>query len=93
VSQPNAVVTGGVDTHKELPVTAVINDVGHLLGTESFKTTASGYGDLVQWMRGYGDLVMVGVEGTGCYGAGLTRHLAAQSIEVREVNRPNRQTR
>jgi transposase len=93
MTQPNAVVTGGVDTHKEFHVAAVINDVGRLLGTESFRTTASGYDELVQWMRGFGDLVMVGVEGTGCYGAGLTRHLAAQSIEVREVNRPNRQMR
>lgn len=89
MSQPSAVVTGGVDTHKEFPVAAVINDVGQLLGTAGFKTTASGGDDLVQWMRAFGDLVMVGVEGTGCYGAGLTRHLADQSIEVREVNRPN----
>ena len=35
----------------------------------------------------------VGVEGTGSYGAGLTRHLAAAGVEVVEVNRPNRQTR
>lgn len=45
------------------------------------------------WMRGHGDLVRVGVEGTGSYGAGLARYLAARGIEVAEVIRPNRQAR
>jgi len=35
----------------------------------------------------------VGVEGTGSYGAGLTRHLHAEGIAVVEVDRPNRQRR
>ena len=34
-----------------------------------------------------------GVEGTGSYGAGLSRALAAQGFRVIEVNRPNRQLR
>ena len=33
------------------------------------------------------------MEGTGSYGAGLARYLAACSIEVAEVIRPNRQAR
>jgi transposase len=33
------------------------------------------------------------VEGTGSYGAGLARYLAAQGIKVTEVIRPNRQAR
>jgi transposase len=33
------------------------------------------------------------VEGTGSYGAGLARHLAAEGVEVVEVIRPNRQAR
>ena len=44
-------------------------------------------------MRGHGELVKVGVEGTGSYGAGLARYLAGQGIEVAEVMRPNRQAR
>ncbi|WP_420621726.1 transposase [Candidatus Poriferisodalis sp.] len=35
----------------------------------------------------------VGVEGTGSYGVGLTRHLVGSGVEVVEVNRPNRQMR
>ena len=34
-----------------------------------------------------------GVEGTGSWGAGLARYLAAQHVAVFEVNRPNRQAR
>ena len=35
----------------------------------------------------------MGVEGTGSYGAGLARYLAACGVEVAEVIRPNRQAR
>ena len=31
------------------------------------------------------------MEGTGSYGAGLARYLAAEGVEVTEVIRPNRQ--
>jgi transposase len=36
---------------------------------------------------------LVGVEGTGSYGTGLTRHLQGAGITVVEVDRPNRQRR
>jgi transposase len=39
----------------------------------------------------FGELERVGVEGTGSYGAGLTRHLHAEGVKVIEVDRPNRQ--
>ena len=44
-------------------------------------------------MRRFGVLRQVGVEGTGAYGAGLTRFLTAQGVEVVEINRPDRQRR
>ncbi len=89
----NQVVTGGVDTHKDVHVAAVIDEVGRILGTASFETTSKGYGQLLGWMRSHGELDKGGVEGTGAYGAGLARHLATEGIEVIEVNRPNRQMR
>src|SRR5258707_12902666 len=49
--------------------------------------------DQAAWMRGHGELVKVGVEGTGSYGAGLARYLAAEGVVVTEVIRPNRQAR
>ena len=86
-------VFGGVDTHKDVHVAAALDELGRLLGTGSFPTTTAGYRQLVQWMRSWGEVVAVGVEGTGSWGAGLARHLTAAGVDVREVMRPNRQHR
>jgi transposase len=93
MAQEQRTVIGGVDTHKDVHVAAVIDDRGKILDTSSFETTAAGYRQLLAWLRGYGDLQSVGVEGTGSYGAGLAHHLATAGVEVVEVNRPNRQMR
>jgi transposase len=63
------------------------------LGVESFPTTPAGYHALASWLGAFGPIDRVGVEGTGTYGAGLARHLAASGITVIEVDRPNRQER
>src|SRR5580692_11431833 len=86
-------VIGGVDTHGELHVAAAVDRVGGLLGTESFPATPAGYGALLGWLSGFGAVSMVGVEGTGAYGAGLARFLRRAGITVAEVDRPNRQAR
>jgi transposase len=86
-------VTGGVDTHLDVHVAAAINHVGGVLGTQSFPTTAAGYRRLLAWLREFGPIHAVGVEGTGSYGSALARHLAEQDVTVIEVARPNRQVR
>jgi transposase len=86
-------VTGGVDTHAEVHVAAVVDQVGRVLGTCSFPADEDGYAGLLAWLRGHGELVRVGVEGTGSYGAGLARYLAAAGVPVLEVPRPDRQRR
>ncbi len=83
-------VTGGVDTHKDLHVAAVIDSGENVLATQGFSTTRAGYRALIRWMRSFGDVRKVGIEGTGSYGAGLARHLADAGIEVLEVDRPDR---
>ena len=65
IAEARPVVTGGVDTHLDVHVAAVVTAVGGVLGTEQFPTTAAGYQQLLSWMRGFGDLDRVGVEGTG----------------------------
>jgi transposase len=87
------VVVAGVDTHKDLHVAAVVDTDGVVLDTESFSTTRAGYRSMVRWMRSFGDIRRVGVEGTGSYGAGITRHLTEAGIEVLEVDRPDRSDR
>ena len=86
-------VTIGVDTHAEVHVAAVIDQVGRELGHASFPTTVAGYRRLWRWATKHGRVVAVGVEGTGVYGAGLARHLAGQGAVVIEVDRPDRKAR
>jgi transposase len=86
-------VTGGVDTHRDLNVVAALDERGAELGVEFFPTTPAGYRATLRWLRRFGDVGRVGVEGTGSYGAGLTRYLQAQDVEVLEVSCPNRQRR
>lgn len=86
-------VTGGVDTHLEVHVAAVLDPIGGLLGVESFDTTQAGFEALLAWLTSFGEVNRVGVEGTGSYGAGLARFLIGHDIEVIEVDRPNRQER
>ena len=86
-------VTGGVDTHLDLNVAAALDSIGGLLGVAEFPTTADGHDKLLCWLAGFGEVVRVGVEGTGSYGAGLARYLRAAGVEVVEVDRPNRQVR
>ncbi len=93
ITETQTIVIGGVDTHRDFHVAAVINTVGHLLSTARFDANPAGYIALLEWMASFGPVVKIGVEGTGAYGAGLSRHLLANNIDVIEVNRPNRQTR
>ena len=86
-------ITGGVDTHADLHVAAALDSVGGLLGVQEFPATAAGYAELLGWLRSFGNLALAGVEGTGSYGAGLARYLAAAGVRVVEVDRPDRQDR
>jgi transposase len=86
-------IIGGVDTHLDVHVAAALDDHGGLLGAASFGTTPAGYRELAEWLCSFGDVALVGVEGTGSYGAGLARHLQGAGIKVVEVDRPNRQRR
>jgi transposase len=86
-------ITGGVHTHAEVHVAAALDPVGGLLGVEEFPVTPAGYAQLLGWLGGFGTVCLVGVEGTGSYGAGLARHIAAAGIQVVEVDRADRQDR
>jgi transposase len=86
-------ITGGVDTHAGVHVAAALDPVGGLLGVQEFPATGAGYACLLDWLSGFGTVCLVGIEGTGSYGAGLARHLAAAGVRVVEVDRADRQDR
>ena len=93
MEEDGRVVFGGVDTHRDTHVAAVVDNAGRVLGTAPFEADPVGYEQMTRWFGTHGHLLRVGVEGTGSYGAGLARYLMAAGIEVVEVNRPNRQLR
>ena len=86
-------IVGGVDTHADQHVAAAVDANGGVLGIESFPADESGFEALVVWLTSHGEIDLVGVEGTGSWGVGLSRFLHDYEISVVEVDRPNRQGR
>ena len=83
----------GVDTHQQTHHAALIDSAGRHLGDAGFPANAQGYRGLLAWVRSHGQVHAVGVESTGSYGAGLTRYLLTEGLEVYEVSRPEKSTR
>ncbi len=86
-------IIGGVDTHKDLHVAAVVDDKDRVIASESFPTTRQGYRLMLEWMRSFGDLSRVGIEATGTYGAGVLRHFHRAGVQVPEVTGPDKHDR
>src|SRR5262245_32743244 len=86
-------ITGGAGTHADVHVAAALDPIGGLLGVAEFPAAPAGYAQLLGWLGGFGTVCLVGVEGTGSYGAGLARHIAAAGVRVVEVDRCDRQDR
>ncbi|GAA1911273.1 IS110 family transposase [Williamsia serinedens] len=82
----------GIDTHKHVHHAALIDPIGRHLGDCPFDATAVGYQALIDWLADH-EVVTVGVEGTGSYGAGLTQALTAAGYTVIDVDRPDRKAR
>ena len=91
IGEPEVIL--GVDTHLDVHVAVLIDAVGRVIATHSVPTTASGYEQLIDWAGSFGRLTRAGVEGTGTYGAALTRRMQKCGIQVIEINRPDRSRR
>jgi transposase len=83
----------GVDTHTDTHAAVAIDTVGKRLGHIEIQANPAGYRALLEWVHPLGVLSSVGVEGTGSYGAVLSRFLTAAGVTVIEVGRVNRQHR
>ena len=82
-----------MDTHADVHVAAALDPIGGLLGVREFPASPAGYARLLEWLGGFGTACLVGIEGTGSYGAGLARHVARAGVRVVEVDRSDRQDR
>ncbi len=83
----------GVDTHKDQHVAVAIDGRGVRLDEKHVSVATCGYEELERWSCDLGHVHAFGVEGTGSYGAGLSRFLTRRGYTVVEVNRPDRSVR
>src|SRR6202041_2503981 len=86
-------IVGGVDTHKDLHVAAVVDEQDQVIGTRSFAPPRQGYCQMLAWMLSFGGLQRIGVESTGSYGAGLLRFMQQANVAVLEVTTKDKQDR
>jgi transposase len=71
----------------------VLDEQGRRIDQATFPSTTRGYRDLTGWATSVGEVLALGVEGTGSWGAGLSRHLRARGLNVIEVNQADRHRR
>jgi transposase len=91
--KPGTDIIIGVDTHKLTHAAVAISALGARLGSLSIPANGRGYLALLDWARSLGPIRAFGAEGTGSYGAGLSRFLSEHGHPVLEVNRPSRPLR
>jgi transposase len=84
----------GVDTHKDTHTAAVVQAVsGAVLTQATVPATPAGYQQLLKLAGEHQGQQVWAIEGTGGYGAGLTRFLQVQAEQVVELDRPKRAAR
>ena len=86
-------VVVGIDTHQDQHVAVAVDQLGISLSKYHAAATTCGYVEIEQWARSLGQVRAFGIEGTGSYGAGLTRFLTNLGCVVIEVNRSDRSIR
>ena len=77
----------GIDTHKDTLAACVVDGSGRLLDQSQFGNHPGGLEALVAWLRRSDSdpVARVGIEGSANFGAGLTRRLRLDGVDVREV--------
>ena len=72
----------GIDTHKDIHAAVAMSGIGARLGATTIPATLAGYRTLQAWAERFGTIRAFGVEGTGSFGAGLSRFLQASGHTV-----------
>ena len=85
----------GVDTHRDTHHAELALPTGAAIATYSISNDSTGYAQLLAWAseRAPGPRLVLSIEGTRSYGAGLARAAAAAGLTVIECEQPNRTTR
>lgn len=88
-ADPSDIVIG-VDTHKHTHAAVAVTGLGARLAELTIPVSTVGYQALEAWACSLGSIRAFGIEGTGSYGAGLSRFLRDRDHSVHEVARPDR---
>jgi transposase len=85
----------GVDTHRDAHQAEIAQPSGAPIATISVRNTEAGYAELLTWAGEHapGERIMFLVEGTGSYGAALTRAVIHAGFAVFECAPPERKRR
>jgi transposase len=82
----------GVDTHRDTHHAEIAHPSGAVIAACSVPSISAGYAQLLAWAREHapGPRLVISIEGTRSYGAGLARTAAAAGLMVTECEQPTR---
>jgi transposase len=82
----------GVDTHRDTHHAEIAHPTGAPFATRSISNDSAGYAQLLAWIfeLAPGPRLVICIEGTRSYGAGLARAAAAAGLPVIECEQPTR---
>jgi transposase len=85
----------GVDTHRDAHQAEIAQPSGAPIATRSIRNTEAGYAELIAWASEHapGERIVFSIEGTGSYGAALTRAVTRAGFPVFECAPPERKQR
>src|SRR5207302_11168964 len=85
----------GADTHRDTNQVEIAYPSGAVIATRSFSNDSVGHAEAVAWVFEHvpGPRLVMSIEGTRSYGAGLARAAMAAGIPVIEAEQPTRKTR
>jgi transposase len=75
----------GVDSHKSSLAVGVLDKMGRTMGVLEFANDRVGHDSLIDWIDRYGPTRVIGIEGSGSYGAAVAQRLLQAGDDVREV--------
>ena len=85
----------GADTHRDTNQVEIAYPSGAVIATRSFSNDSVGHAEALAWVFEHvpGPRLVMSIEGTRSYGAGLARAAMAAGIPVIEAEQPTRKTR
>jgi transposase len=85
----------GVDTHRDFHQVEIARPSGAVLATRTFTNDSTGHAEALAWIFEHtsGPRLVLSIEGTRSYGAGLARAAATAGLAVIEAEQPTRKHR